>query len=439
MIKLSAAAYELLYAKGDIDAWLQKAHYAGANSCRFFAEASWMVSKNDVVAPFLYSGGRFDLSQWEPRYWTRLGYTLNRMKTHSIRPHIVLFDYCSWKMRPPWVRFVPWFNSIQDPTNKHLVGILLDYQKKYVRRIVALCVKSGIDAEYEICNEYYWRGYTNKQGFAWHKAIVETLMAEGVPRKNIITSVKWDLDMDILTALAKQVGVYAFHGAGARDGEILWRAVEQMKKAAAVELSSDGVFKGQGAADNEGHCGNNESEMRKIARLMKAHGITRYDFKDRGISDKSTESSLTQCGVISNVDLADLAPLTAMAEELGVEIPIPPVEPPDPPEPPEPPQPPEPPVPNTNHVMKNISKADQRLSGKLANSYLAGYGGRNEYLKLCHDPGCPDLPERLGAHRYRDRCLPDLQKKRGSQDARHPERPQRQDDEHGQKARRHRQ
>lgn len=369
--KLSAGAYELLWASGDLDAFLKKAHYAGATHCRFFAEAAWHILKNDIVAPFKMRGGKFDLSVWDERYWDKLKYVLYLMKKWSIRPHIVLFDFCSWKMKLPWRKFVPWFNSAQDPTNAHLTGTLLAYEKRYLRRIVEECAALGLDAEYEICNEYYWPGWTLKQGQSWHKAIADTLIGEGVPKKNIITSVNWKLDMDILTSFAAQVGTYAFHGAGGRDGEILWRAVEAMKKYGSPELSSDGVFEGQGAADNEGHRGNSPAEMVKIARLMKKHGITRYDFKDRGISDKTTESTLTECGVISNVDLADLAPLTAMAKELGLSIPTPPKPKPEPKPEPEPTPEPDPvpapdpePEPEPEPIPEHKSCYQKYISGR---------------------------------------------------------------------------
>jgi len=323
---LSAGCYELLYAKGDVDAWLAKAKAAGANSCRFFAEASWIISKNAVMGPFKYNGSKFDLSKWDNAYWKRFVYVIGRMKKHGIRPHIVLFDRCSWKMRQAWIKYCTWFNAVQlkpdaqgkyDHLGQNKGNKTLAHQKKFVRKIVEKCKKYGVDAEYEICNEYYWPGYTTAQGAAWHKAISDQLIAVGVKRENLITSIKWDLDMDILGPLAKQVGWYQFHGAGGRDGEIIWRAVEAMKKYAKVGLSSDGVFGGDGWADNEGHQGNSVAEMKKIARLMKQRGITRYDFKDRGISDITTESSLTECGVISNVDLAHLEPLAAMYKELS--------------------------------------------------------------------------------------------------------------------------
>lgn len=349
--KLGAACYELLYAKGDVGAWLGRARLAGATSCRFFAEADWMVSKTDVVGPFVHTAAGFDGARWEPRYWDRVDEVYRLMKTVGIRPHVVLFDYCSWKMKgPTWRALVPWLNLAGAPEVDHLSGAVLSQQRRYVRRHVAAAAAAGVTPEFEICNEYYWPGHTDAQGLAWHKAIADELMAQGASKADLITSAKWDLDMDILTSLARQVGTYSFHGAGARDGEIPWQAVRLMKRAAAVELSSDGVFKGQGAADNEGSRGNSAAEMVHIAREMKANGITRYDFKDRGISDKTTESNLTQCGVISNVDLADLAPLRAMAQELGAEIPVPPAPGPPKPTPPIPPTPPSP-TPSAAHKL----------------------------------------------------------------------------------------
>ena len=344
--KLSAGCYELLYADGSVDEFLEKAHYAGATHCRFFAEADWHILKTDILTPFKYEGQKFDLSIWNERWWNRLKDVLGLMKKWGIKPHIVLFDYCSWKMKKePWKGYVPWLNSLQDPTNAHLTGVLLSYEKRFARRVVAECVSLGIDADYEICNEFYWPGWTFEQALSWHGEIAKCLTDEGVPKSRILTSDNWKQDMDILTKLAAQVGTYCFHGAGARNGEIPWKAVESMKKYGPPELSSDGVFEGQGAADNEGHKGNSADEMRHLAKLMKAHGIVRYDFKDRGISDETTESNLTECGVISNVDLADLEPLKAMADELDAPIPEPPT-PPEPPEPPVPPDPPEPPDPN---------------------------------------------------------------------------------------------
>jgi hypothetical protein len=274
------------------------------------------------MGPFLYKVGQFDLSKWNLDYWQRFVYLIKLMKKHGIRPHIVLFDFCSWKMKKPWLNYCTWFNAKQIPHNSagqvdHLAGASLAHQKKYVRKIVEKCKKYGVDAEYEINNEYWWPGYRPDQGIKWHKAIVDQLLAVGVKKSSLITSVKWNLDMDILGPMLDQVGWYQLHGAGGRDGEIVWKAVEAIRKHTQVGLSSDGVFKGQGAADNEGSHGNSPAEMVKIAKLMKLHKIYRYDFKDRGISDKTTESPLTACGVISNVDLADLSPLAAMTKELS--------------------------------------------------------------------------------------------------------------------------
>ena len=140
-----------------------------------------------------------------------------------------------------------------------------------------------------------------------------------MPRSKIITSVKWNIPLATHIALAKQVGVYAFHGAGARDGDIIWKAVETLrdKSKAEIELSGDGYYKGKGWPDIKGHRGNDEAEMRHIAREIKAHGVSRYDFKDRGMSGPGTESKLTECGVVSYVDLTHLSPLKAMARELA--------------------------------------------------------------------------------------------------------------------------
>jgi hypothetical protein len=319
---LSAGCYELLYAKGDVDAWLAKARAAGANSCRFFAEASWIIPKNAVMAPYAWDGKQYIMNKWDAAYWQRFVSLIKLMKKHGIRPHIVLFDFCSWKMRPPWLKYCTWFNAKHIPHNSagqvdHLGPASLKYQLRYVSKIVEKCKKYGVDADYEINNEYWWIGYRPDQGIKWHGAIVDHLLSLGVKKSSLITSVKWNLDMDILGPMLKQVGWYQLHGAGGRDGEIVWKAVEAIRKYTQVGLSSDGVFKGQGAADNEGSRGNSAAEMIKIAKLMKLHKIYRYDFKDRGISDKTTESPLTACGVISNVDLAHLEPLAAMYKELS--------------------------------------------------------------------------------------------------------------------------
>jgi hypothetical protein len=315
-MKLSAGCYELLYASGNISAWVKKVKEAGGTHVRFFAEAAWHVDRNDVVGPYAYADGKFDLSKKEKRYWSRLRILLRLFKKNAITPHIVLFDHCSWKLKGFGKNFVPWLNNKQG-TGGPLAPRSLAYEKGYVKKMVDTVALIGTTADFEVCNEFYWQGYDDDEGLKWHKEIVDTLIALGVLKSNIITSIKWDLPIATHIAFGKQVGVYAFHGAGARPGEIAWKAVEIMKKYAKVELSSDGVYEGQGWPDIKGKRGNDEAEMKSIAKKMKAHGIDRYDFKDRGISGPGTESTLTDCGVVSDVDLAHIGPLEAMAKELN--------------------------------------------------------------------------------------------------------------------------
>jgi hypothetical protein len=325
---VGCSCYNLLYATGDREAWLKKIYSLGATKARFFLEASWAILKDAISAPYVYRGGTFHLDEKNAAWWSELERVLRWMKAIGIRAHIVAFDYCSRKRNTAELRLNPFFNNTVVPQNAAAPGFLdarlMPYYKGFLADLVALCKGVGVDFEIEPENEYYWLGYNYKEadaarpsGYAWHKTLCEYLVSLGVPKSQILTSIKWDLDMDVLMEMAKDAGVYVFHGAGGRQGEIIWNAVAKMKAAADVELSGDGVFEDNGPADNEGHRGASEDEMRYIAKHMLIHGVKRYEYFDRGMSDKTTESSRTTCGVITNVDLFHPGPLTAIVAALG--------------------------------------------------------------------------------------------------------------------------
>lgn len=335
---LVCSCYNLLTAKGDVKKFIEKISDNGATACRFFLIETWGDSTAHPLQPYVevgrwrndYPDGPlapiYDLERWNEAYWNKLVQILHQMKAAQIIPHLVFFDHSSRNVSGINKYYEPMFSSIQRYPNwktnpaaePSIPGGFLgqgmkQYHKKFMKRVVSEVSTIGLQADYEIWNEFY--GWAEDggtwppvdEGVAWFQEMTDYLKSIMDPQSQIITSNSFaDLEM------SKMSTVFSIHNIG---------NAAQIKAdypySAAIEFSGDGYYTGQGNADYKGRRCASADELVGLARKMRQYGYKRYEYFDFAIEGPKAKSDQTWCGVWANVDYFTPGPLKAMADELA--------------------------------------------------------------------------------------------------------------------------
>ena len=179
LVVTSAEHYgALLNADFDYRRYFDTLQKDGMRLTRFFtglyreAPDSFGIARNTLaptaerfVTPYRRAGAQWDLTQWDPGYWSRLLDIVRTASERGIVIQVVLF--CTYYTDYMWkasqlhprnsVNRTPDVLRTEVLTLKH--PSLLRHQEEFVRRIVTEL--NGFDnVTYEICNEPYFHGVT---------------------------------------------------------------------------------------------------------------------------------------------------------------------------------------------------------------------------------------------------------------------------------------
>lgn len=171
------------------------------------------------IAPWAESGGRFDLTRWNPAYFERLKDFMSAAAKHGVVVELVLFcPYYRdemWERSPLNVRNN--VNGIGDVKRTDVLALkdeaLTRVQEEMVRKIVAE-LRDFDNLIYEICNEPYFGGVT----LEWQRRISQVIAdaESGFPHRHLISQ-------NIANGAAKiedpdpRVSVFQFHYARPPD------------------------------------------------------------------------------------------------------------------------------------------------------------------------------------------------------------------------------
>lgn len=209
----------------DFIRYLNTLRAAGLNLTRTFSGAyrevpgNFSIASNTLaptpaayLAPWPLQNGKFDLSQWDERYFERLRRFVAAAAERRIIVELVLFcpfyEDSMWDVNP--MKSSNNINSVGRLGRNDVFSLKEDGLTNVQVALTAKIVREmrGFDnVYYEICNEPYFGGVT----LEWQKHIAETIYENDDPARRHMIAQNWSNGSKLVDRPMELVGLYNFH------------------------------------------------------------------------------------------------------------------------------------------------------------------------------------------------------------------------------------